>query len=147
MAEQDTMTGRDPLPCTDSSCSAASETCTAATNVTTPDDEEKIDQSAKRGWFEDAVKERLNIPSGYVKVAVLVLRWHEDIDEYAKGHTSEVSYFLHTFHRQIPFEMHENSLHRLLRKSPGAKLVCIQLMCSDRIAGGSIQIAIRLYFQ
>ncbi|KAF1939946.1 hypothetical protein EJ02DRAFT_407390 [Clathrospora elynae] len=78
MSEQNTTTSRETQHCTD-----------APTDVTTPDDKDKIDQSAKRGWFEGAVKKTLNIPSGYVKVAVLVLRWHEDIDDYAAGHTTE----------------------------------------------------------
>jgi hypothetical protein len=90
MSDQCITTDRNPLPCIDSPCSAASETCTAA-NVTTPDDKDKIDQSRKRGCFEEAVKKRLNIPSGYVKVAVLVLRWHPDIDDFAEDHTNEVS--------------------------------------------------------
>jgi hypothetical protein len=78
-------------PCSESICSAISEICTAR-NVTTPDDKDKIEQSTKRVFFEEAVKEKLNIPSGYVKVAVLVLRWHPDIDDYAEEHTNEVSY-------------------------------------------------------
>jgi hypothetical protein len=100
LSDQGITTGGNPLPCIESPCSAVSETCTAA-NVTTPDDKDKIDQSTKRGCFEEAVRKTLNIPSGYVKVAVLVLRWHPDVDDFAEEHTYEVS------------------LHRRYLRSPG----------------------------
>jgi hypothetical protein len=94
MAEKDTMTDEGVESCNSLPVSigesAPKHTCATTTDVTTPDDEEKIRESAKRGWFEAGVNKSLKIPTGYVKVAVLVLRWAEYCDDYAKGHTDEV---------------------------------------------------------
>lgn len=42
--------------------------------------------------FENAVKQKLNIPNGYEKVAVLVVRWDDDLDDpkFKEGHDEEV---------------------------------------------------------
>lgn len=61
-----------------------------APEATTPDTCKQT-KSTKRALFEDAVKKRLDIPTSYLKVAVLVIRWDEKIDQYAEGHTEEVS--------------------------------------------------------
>ena len=44
----------------------------------------------KQAWFENAVREKLDLPIGYVKVAVLVVRWHEEVDEWPAEHSEEV---------------------------------------------------------
>ena len=48
------------------------------------------EESERQAWFQNAVNGAMDIPIGYLKVAVLIVRWHEDIDEYAEGHTTEV---------------------------------------------------------
>jgi hypothetical protein len=95
MADKDTMTGQGVQTCTVSPVSmcgsAPKHTCATSIDVTTPADEEKIQESAKRSWFEAGVNKALKIPTGYIKVAVLVLRWEEYCDDYASNHTKEVS--------------------------------------------------------
>jgi hypothetical protein len=95
-------TSRNTRPCIDTVISvpdsAGVDACIAASDVTTPDDEEKRKESERQACFEGAVKKKLNIPSGYSKVAVLLVRWHESVDEYAGGHAEEVSIVSRTIH-------------------------------------------------
>jgi hypothetical protein len=50
-------------------------------------------EAETQAWFENAAKKKLNIPSGYVKVAVLIIRWRKEIDDpnHRDGHGEEVS--------------------------------------------------------
>jgi hypothetical protein len=99
--ETRTTTGRSARPCVDTALSEPEapvmDACITVNDVTTPDDKEKRKDSERQACFEAAVKRKLNIPSGYSKVAVLLVRWHESIDEYAAGHTEEVSSVFHAF--------------------------------------------------
>jgi hypothetical protein len=68
--------------------------------------EEKLEAEENRGWFDkpvnneadtqayfdNAVKEAMNIPNGYERVAVLVVRWDESLDDpmFRAGHDEEV---------------------------------------------------------
>lgn len=47
-------------------------------------------ESDRQTWFQDEANDILDIPNGYLNVFVLIIRWHEDIDEF-KGHDDEVS--------------------------------------------------------
>jgi hypothetical protein len=62
--------------------------------VCTPEDEaakkELKEETERQSWFQNEVNDRLDIPNGYLKVNVLIIRWHEDIDEF-DGHNEEVS--------------------------------------------------------
>jgi hypothetical protein len=62
--------------------------------VCTPEDEaakkELKEETERQAWFQNEVNDRLDIPNGYLKVNVLIIRWHEDIDEF-EGHNEEVS--------------------------------------------------------
>lgn len=53
-------------------------------------DTEKKRESERRAWFQNAANEKLHIPTGYHKVAVLIVRWCEDLDEFRTGHDEEV---------------------------------------------------------
>jgi hypothetical protein len=60
-----------------------------------PPEDEKEERELKREsrrqtWFQDEANNILDIPNGYLNVFVLIIRWHEDIDEF-KGHADEVS--------------------------------------------------------
>lgn len=65
------------------------------TCVITPEDiqkkAERIRESERQAWFQNAVNEKLDYPTGYLQVAVLVVRWHQDIDGFPTGHNAEVS--------------------------------------------------------
>jgi hypothetical protein len=53
-----------------------------------------VDKEAEmQACLENATKKALNIPSGYRKVAVLIIRWRYDIDDERdrEGHSNEVS--------------------------------------------------------
>ena len=60
--------------------------------VITPDDKEQLKESERQAWFQNAVNEKLKIPNGYFNVAVLVIRWAEDIDGFREGHNKEASH-------------------------------------------------------
>lgn len=59
-------------------------TCTAV------EEAEKKAELQRRIWFENGMKRTFRIPSGYVTIAVLVIRWHDAVDDYKEGHDSEV---------------------------------------------------------
>ncbi|KAF2475654.1 uncharacterized protein BDR25DRAFT_253097 [Lindgomyces ingoldianus] len=48
-------------------------------------------ESERQTWFQSKANEYLNIPNGYLKVAVLIIRWHEGIDEFKEGHDQEIA--------------------------------------------------------
>lgn len=75
----------------DSSAGPISDMLPSEACVIKPNDEEKKRESERQAWFQNAVNERLNIPTGYLKVAVLVVRWHDEIDQFRKGHDEEAS--------------------------------------------------------
>ncbi|CAO2652883.1 Nn.00g022940.m01.CDS01 [Neocucurbitaria sp. VM-36] len=87
----------------------ASEAC-----VITPDDiekkPEKIRESERQAWFQNAVNERLNNPTGYQKVAVLVVRWHDEIDGFSKGHNEEIKKLKNLFSDRFRYEYKEVKL-------------------------------------
>src|SRR5690242_10144807 len=47
-------------------------------------------EAVRQAIFQKGSNEALQLPNGYLKVAVLIIRWHEIIDDF-KGHTEEVS--------------------------------------------------------
>jgi hypothetical protein len=47
-------------------------------------------ESVRRSVFQKKVNQALNLPDGYLKVAVLIIRWDKTIDEFT-GHCEEVS--------------------------------------------------------
>lgn len=73
------------------SASSKNEACATAKDVLTPESVGKRIQSTKRSLFDNAVKKALDTITDYLKVAVLVLRWDEGVDEFASGHTREVN--------------------------------------------------------
>lgn len=46
-------------------------------------------EAERLNLFQTTCNKALKIPNGYVKVAVLILRWDEKIDDFP-GHTEEV---------------------------------------------------------
>ena len=55
--------------------------------------EKPVKQEAEsQTWFDNAIKRELNIPNGYEKVAVLVIRWCDDLEDvkFKSGHDREV---------------------------------------------------------
>jgi hypothetical protein len=61
-----------------------------------PRDDRKDTEAQRQAWFENSVKDKLNIPNGYEDVSVLIVRWDPKIDEYRMGHDKEVSDLLTT---------------------------------------------------
>lgn len=47
-------------------------------------------ESVRQAWFQSEANDVLQVPNGYLKVTVLIIRWDESIDEF-KGHEQEVS--------------------------------------------------------
>ncbi|KAF2795883.1 hypothetical protein K505DRAFT_301288 [Melanomma pulvis-pyrius CBS 109.77] len=47
-------------------------------------------ESERQTWFQNEANDTLKIPNGYLKVSVLIIRWHEDIDEF-EGHNEEIA--------------------------------------------------------
>lgn len=47
-------------------------------------------EAERQAWFQNKSNNILEIPNGYLKVAVLIIRWHDEIDEF-KGHDEEVN--------------------------------------------------------
>ncbi|PSN69311.1 hypothetical protein BS50DRAFT_572468 [Corynespora cassiicola Philippines] len=58
--------------------------------VSSPEIPKKKMESESQLWFQNAVNDKLKIPNSYMKVAVLVLRWNNDIDDHAEGHDKEL---------------------------------------------------------
>jgi hypothetical protein len=65
----------------------------AASQSARKDEETKDRQrdALRQAIFEKASNDALEIPNGYLKVAVKIIRWDESIDDFSEGHTSEVS--------------------------------------------------------
>lgn len=59
-------------------------------SVIRANDTEKKKESERQAWFQNVANEELNIPTGYLKVAVLIVRWHEEVDAFREGHDKEV---------------------------------------------------------
>ncbi|KAF2260730.1 hypothetical protein CC78DRAFT_584513 [Lojkania enalia] len=59
-------------------------------SVIGPTDAEKKKESERQAWFQNAADEVLNIPTTYLSVAVLIVRWHEDVDDMRNGHDDEI---------------------------------------------------------
>ena len=57
---------------------------------TARDEAEKKAEALRRTWFENGMKRALEIPNGYVTVAVLAIRWDDAVDDYKEGHDKEV---------------------------------------------------------
>jgi len=53
-------------------------------------EQELKEETERQAWFQNEANDSLDIPNGYLKVNVLIIRWHEDIDEF-EGHDKEVS--------------------------------------------------------
>lgn len=54
------------------------------------DQQELKREPERQALFRNAANKALHLPNGYLKVAVLIIRWDETIDDF-KGHTKEVS--------------------------------------------------------
>jgi hypothetical protein len=54
---------------------------------------ERKRDAVRQAIFQEASDEALEIPLGYLNVAVKIIRWDESIDDF-KGHTEEVSMYL-----------------------------------------------------
>lgn len=72
-----------------------SEHC--ANGVSTEPEEHRTDRAIRneaenQTYFDNAAKRGLNIPSGYENVAVLIIRWDEELDDplFKDGHDAEV---------------------------------------------------------
>lgn len=50
---------------------------------------EESRDALRQAIFQKTANEALKIPNGYLKVAVKIIRWNENIDDF-KGHTQEV---------------------------------------------------------
>ncbi|KAF2877430.1 hypothetical protein BDV95DRAFT_146937 [Massariosphaeria phaeospora] len=78
--------------------------------VILPNDTEKKKESERQALFQNAVSEALDIPTGYLKVAVLVVRWHEEVDAFQKGHDEEIGKLRKLFHDRFHYEFEETKL-------------------------------------
>lgn len=45
----------------------------------------------RQALFQRSLEQALQLPPGYSKVAVLIIRWDESIDDFKERHTKEVS--------------------------------------------------------
>ena len=67
-----------------------SDTVPSQACVIKTDDVEKKQEIERKALFENTVNEKLNIPTGYFNVAVLIIRWNENVNEFGEGHSEEV---------------------------------------------------------
>jgi hypothetical protein len=51
-------------------------------------------EPTRQTLFQKKCNDTLELPNGYLKVAVLIIRWDESIDDF-KGHTEEVGFKSH----------------------------------------------------
>jgi len=58
-------------------------------------------EAERRTLFQKTSNKVLDIPNGYRRVEVLILRWDESIDDFKDGHTQEVTYTAHQCERMI----------------------------------------------
>ena len=58
-------------------------------------------EAERRTLFQKTSNNVLDIPNGYRKVEVLILRWDESIDEFKDGHNQEVTYTAHQCERMM----------------------------------------------
>jgi hypothetical protein len=54
------------------------------------DQRESLRESVRQSLFQTKSNKALKLPNGYLKVAVLIIRWDKSIDDF-EGHTEEVS--------------------------------------------------------
>lgn len=47
------------------------------------------DDAKMQVWFQNAISTELNIPDGYLKASVLMIRWHKNLDQFP-GHDEEI---------------------------------------------------------
>ena len=88
---------------------------------TKPADEAVHTEDAKmQVWFQNAISTELNIPDGYLKAAVLMIRWHKNLDEFP-GHDEEVSDHL----RELRLNISRLIRHRLKNSRPYSKAALI----------------------
>jgi hypothetical protein len=59
-------------------------------SYTAREEAEKKAELQRRTWFENGMRRTFKIPSGYVTIAVLVIRWDDAVDDYKEGHNREV---------------------------------------------------------
>lgn len=76
-------TGKGPEYCADSVSTKAEENRT---------DKAVRNEAEVQAHFDNAAKRGLNLPSGYENVAVLIIRWSEELDDplFKDGHDAEV---------------------------------------------------------
>ncbi|KAF2734547.1 hypothetical protein EJ04DRAFT_564123 [Polyplosphaeria fusca] len=86
-------------PCDDPHAATNGQPCTTKAEDPRKQEEAKI-------VFENAVNEELDIPSGYLKTAVLMIRWDEGIDDpsFSAGHTSEIDRLKKLFTGRFNYE-------------------------------------------
>ncbi|KAF2684475.1 hypothetical protein K458DRAFT_302466 [Lentithecium fluviatile CBS 122367] len=73
---------------------------TPAISVLQPGDER---ESERQAWFQNVSNDILKIPNGYLKVAVLIIRWDREIDEF-KGHDEEIARLESIFSKDFGYE-------------------------------------------
>jgi hypothetical protein len=78
-------------------------------------------------WFEDFMKKVFRIPSGYVTIAVLVISWHDAVDE---GHDSEVCFRHIHNHQTHRLYVQVAELKQLLERDFGYKFEEVRLRSS-----------------
>jgi hypothetical protein len=61
------------------------------------EDMERDRDALRQAVFQEASDEALEIPVGYLKVAVKIIRWDESIDDFYEGHTKEVSTWFRSY--------------------------------------------------
>lgn len=76
-----------------------------AVSGTKPADEAVHTEDAKmQVWFQNAISTELNIPDGYLKAAVLMIRWHKNLDEFP-GHDEEIEKLAALFKSGFHYEV------------------------------------------
>lgn len=70
--------------------SGPSESTTATQTGTEIDPKESVREPERQALFQKRSNKTLELPNGYLKVAVLIIRWDPSIDDF-EGHTEEVN--------------------------------------------------------
>ncbi|KAF2847098.1 hypothetical protein T440DRAFT_557795 [Plenodomus tracheiphilus IPT5] len=100
----------EPAKMASAPVSPSGEACATLSAFSTLDETGKQVQSTRRSLFDNAVKKALNTTIDYAKVAVLVLKWDEDVDEFANGHTEEIVQLRELFETRLGYKYKETRL-------------------------------------
>ncbi|KAF2125114.1 hypothetical protein P153DRAFT_434790 [Dothidotthia symphoricarpi CBS 119687] len=66
---------------------------------------EKEKEAEYATCFENVVKAELDIPNGYAKVVVLIIRWDDEIDDFKEGHDKEIRRLRRVLQDDFRFEV------------------------------------------